>query len=52
MTDSDNPPYAYYLYYMYGNLFTLNKLRELKGLNTFSLRPHCGETGSPFHLNT
>jgi len=34
----ENPPYAYWLYYMWANLYTLNRLRESRGLNTFSLR--------------
>jgi AMP deaminase len=37
---------------MYANLYTLNNLRQMRGLNTFKFRPHCGESGSPFHLNT
>ena len=37
-----NPAYAYYAFYTYANLFTLNKLREARGLNTFALRPHAG----------
>eukprot|EP00887_Chlorella_sp_A99_P005265 scaffold1.g5265.t1 len=41
-----NPAYAYYAYYMYANLYTLNKMREARGFNTFSLRPHAGECGS------
>ena len=45
-----NPPYAYYTYYVYANLYTLNTLRESRGLNTFSLRPHCGEAGDLDHL--
>ncbi|KFM27327.1 AMP deaminase [Auxenochlorella protothecoides] len=45
-----NPSFAYYVYYMYANLFTLNKLREARGLNTFSLRPHSGEAGDVDHL--
>lgn len=45
-----NPPYAYYTYYVYANLYSLNKLRESRGLNTFSLRPHCGEAGDLDHL--
>ncbi|CAD7947050.1 unnamed protein product [Amoebophrya sp. A25] len=51
-TDSDNPPYAYWCYYMHANLYVLNALRARKGLNTFKFRPHCGESGSPLHLNT
>ena len=29
---------------------TLNRLREQRGLNTFVLRPHCGEAGAIQHL--
>uniref|UniRef100_A0A0N5B894 AMP deaminase n=1 Tax=Strongyloides papillosus TaxID=174720 RepID=A0A0N5B894_STREA len=50
--DSENPPYNYYLYYMYANITVLNALRRSRGLNTFSLRPHCGEAGSVNHLIT
>eukprot|EP00026_Physarum_polycephalum_P000345 Phypoly_transcript_00345.p1 GENE.Phypoly_transcript_00345~~Phypoly_transcript_00345.p1 ORF type:complete len:1272 (-),score=156.56 Phypoly_transcript_00345:88-3903(-) len=46
----DNPPYAYYSYYMYANIFTLNRLREAKGLNVFDFRPHCGESGDVDNL--
>ncbi|CAK1547507.1 unnamed protein product [Leptosia nina] len=49
--DEENPPYAYYLYYMYANMVTLNQLRKERGLNTFVLRPHCGEAGPPSHLS-
>ncbi|ODV68370.1 AMP deaminase [Hyphopichia burtonii NRRL Y-1933] len=45
-----NPPYSYYLYYIYANLTPLNRLRLSKGFNTFVLRPHCGEAGDPEHL--
>ena len=31
-----NPAFSYYSYYIYANLYTLNKLRESKGLNTIS----------------
>ncbi|CAB3248657.1 unnamed protein product [Arctia plantaginis] len=48
--DEVNPPYAYYLYYMYANMTVLNQLRKEQGLNTFVLRPHCGEAGSSAHL--
>lgn len=34
----------------YANLHVLNQLRESRGLNTFSLRPHCGEAGDLDHL--
>lgn len=42
-TSSQNPPYSYYLYYLYANLYTLNHLRQSRGLSTFALRPHSGE---------
>ncbi|XP_013194241.2 AMP deaminase 2 isoform X3 [Amyelois transitella] len=48
--DEENPPYAYYLYYMYANMTVLNHFRKEQGLNTFVLRPHCGEAGAVQHL--
>ncbi|GAU39898.1 hypothetical protein TSUD_04900, partial [Trifolium subterraneum] len=44
-TNEHNPAYSYYVYYCYANLYTLNKLRESKGMTTMKLRPHCGEAG-------
>jgi AMP deaminase len=35
---------------MRANINALNLLRTLKGLNTFSFRPHCGEAGDTQHL--
>ncbi|GLT40015.1 hypothetical protein SLA2020_141750 [Shorea laevis] len=49
-TNDFNPAYSYYAYYFYANLYTLNKLRESKGLPTIKLRPHCGEAGDIDHL--
>ncbi|KAI3714247.1 hypothetical protein L1987_72844 [Smallanthus sonchifolius] len=49
-TNDFNPSYSYYAYYCYANLYTLNKLRESKGLPTIRLRPHCGEAGDIDHL--
>ncbi|CRK96623.1 CLUMA_CG009986, isoform B [Clunio marinus] len=49
-TTDENPPYAYYLFYMYSNLTVLNNFRRERGLNTFVLRPHCGEAGAVQHL--
>ena len=43
-TSGDNPGYAYQLYYFWANVEVLNELRGSKGMNTFSLRPHCGQT--------
>ncbi|XP_027882941.1 AMP deaminase 3b isoform X2 [Xiphophorus couchianus] len=48
--EDNNPPYTYYLFYMYANIMVLNNLRKERGLNTFQFRPHCGEAGSLTHL--
>ncbi|CAF3742780.1 unnamed protein product [Rotaria sp. Silwood1] len=48
---NENPPYAYYLFYMYANILTLNQLRRSRGLNTYQFRPHCGEAGDVSHLS-
>ncbi|XP_065860899.1 probable AMP deaminase [Euphorbia lathyris] len=49
-TNDFNPAYSYYAYYCYANLYTLNKLRESKGMPTIKFRPHCGEAGETDHL--
>ncbi|XP_038261446.1 AMP deaminase 3 [Dermochelys coriacea] len=49
-TSEKNPPYSYYLYYMYANIMVLNNLRKERGMSTFLFRPHCGEAGSITHL--
>ncbi|POO00043.1 AMP deaminase [Trema orientale] len=49
-TNEFNPAYSYYAYYCYVNLYTLNKLRESKGMPTIKFRPHCGEAGDIDHL--
>jgi len=49
-TMEQNPPYAYYLYFMYSNIVGLNHLRKERNFNIFTLRPHCGESGSKDHL--
>ncbi|XP_017063721.1 AMP deaminase 2 isoform X2 [Drosophila eugracilis] len=49
-TYEENPPYAYYIYYMYANMTVLNKFRQSRDMNTFVLRPHCGEAGPVQHL--
>ncbi|PRP81669.1 AMP deaminase [Planoprotostelium fungivorum] len=46
----DNPPYAYYAFYLSANIKALNHYRESKGMNTFSFRPHAGEAGEIDHL--
>uniref|UniRef100_A0A1B6MLD3 AMP deaminase n=1 Tax=Graphocephala atropunctata TaxID=36148 RepID=A0A1B6MLD3_9HEMI len=48
--EEENPPYAYYQYYTYANVTVLNHFRIEQGLNTFVLRPHCGEAGPIQHL--
>lgn len=45
-----NPPYSYYLYYIYANMTSLNHLRMKRNFNTLVFRPHCGEAGDPEHL--
>ena len=47
-----NPPYSYYIYYMFANLCSLNYFRQHRGFNTFVLRPHAGEAGDPDHLTS
>ena len=47
---ASNPPYSYYIYYLYANLGVLNQFRRARSLNTFALRPHSGEAGDLEHL--
>nr|CAH8837947.1 unnamed protein product [Trichobilharzia regenti]CAH8837986.1 unnamed protein product [Trichobilharzia regenti]CAH8837989.1 unnamed protein product [Trichobilharzia regenti] len=49
---NENPPYSYYIFYMYANIAQLNQFRSHRGLNTFSFRPHSGEAGNINHLVT
>ncbi|KAK4469374.1 hypothetical protein MN116_006932 [Schistosoma mekongi] len=49
---NENPPYSYYIFYMFANISQLNQLRSHRGLSTFSFRPHCGEAGNINHLVT
>ncbi|XP_031102908.1 AMP deaminase [Ipomoea triloba] len=49
-TNAFNPAYSYYVYYCYANLYTLNKLRESKGMTVIKFRPHSGEAGDIDHL--
>jgi AMP deaminase len=51
-TTTADPPYAYQLFYFWANVRQLNLLRSERGLNTFDIRPHAGESGSPLHLAT
>ncbi|TDZ36269.1 AMP deaminase [Colletotrichum trifolii] len=45
-----NPPYSYWIYYLFSNMASLNALRKRRGFNTFVMRPHCGEAGDSEHL--
>ncbi|KAH7086921.1 hypothetical protein FB567DRAFT_55214 [Paraphoma chrysanthemicola] len=45
-----NPPYSYWMYYLFANIASLNVWRKQRGFNTFLLRPHCGEAGDTDHL--
>lgn len=45
-----NPPYSYWIYYLFANIASLNVYRKQRGFNTFVLRPHCGEAGDTDHL--
>ncbi|KAF9315013.1 AMP deaminase [Podila horticola] len=49
---SMNPPYSYYIYYMFANMTSLNRFRQKRGFNTFVFRPHCGEAGDTDHLTS
>lgn len=45
-----NPPYNYYMYYLWANITSLNEFRASRDLSTFTLRPQCGEMGGVDHL--
>ncbi|KJZ71196.1 hypothetical protein HIM_09402 [Hirsutella minnesotensis 3608] len=45
-----NPPYSYWIYYLFANMTSLNYWRRKRGFSTFVLRPHCGEAGDSEHL--
>ncbi|KAF7506951.1 putative zinc finger protein [Endocarpon pusillum] len=45
-----NPPYSYWIYFLFANMTSLNAFRKRRGFNTFLLRPHCGEAGDTDHL--
>lgn len=45
-----NPPYSYWIYYLFANIASLNVWRKQRGFSTFLLRPHCGEAGDTDHL--
>ncbi|KAK5941367.1 AMP deaminase [Knufia obscura] len=45
-----NPPYGYWIYYLFANMTSVNAWRKSRGFNTFVLRPHAGEAGDTDHL--
>ncbi|KHN98596.1 AMP deaminase [Metarhizium album ARSEF 1941] len=45
-----NPPYSYWIYYLFVNMASLNHWRKKRGFNTLVMRPHCGEAGDSEHL--
>ncbi len=49
-TNSINPPYSYYIYYLFANIAVLNQFRKVRRFNLFAFRPHSGEAGDPEHL--
>eukprot|EP00915_Cephaloidophora_sp_WS-2016_P005455 GHVH01007253.1.p1 GENE.GHVH01007253.1~~GHVH01007253.1.p1 ORF type:complete len:805 (+),score=84.03 GHVH01007253.1:307-2415(+) len=49
-TSAVNPPYSYWLYYLYANIKVINNLLCVRGMNTKPFRPHCGEAGNLSHL--
>lgn len=48
--NEQNPPYTYWMYFLFANMTSLNAFRKRRGFNTFLLRPHCGEAGDTDHL--
>lgn len=49
-TSAENPPFSYWMYYMWANITALNRYRAARGLSTFTFRPHAGESGDPDHM--
>ncbi|EEA08008.1 adenosine monophosphate deaminase, putative [Cryptosporidium muris RN66] len=50
--NGENPPYAYWGFYMYSNINVINQLMYSRGLKPMKYRPHCGEAGNISHLAT
>lgn len=46
-TSEQNPPYSYYLYYMYANIMVLNNLRRWVGPAPHT--PACRSPHTPWH---
>lgn len=49
-TSEEDPPYNYYLYHIWANIYSLNAFRRRRNFSQFSFRPSCGESGSLDHL--
>lgn len=49
-TVEDDPPYNYYMYHIWANIYTLNEFRRRRQFSTFLFRPSCGEAGQMDHL--
>jgi AMP deaminase len=47
-----DPPYVYWMYYLWSSLRVLNALRQELHRTTISFRPHAGETGELLHLSS
>ena len=48
----ENPPYSYWMYYLWANITVLNMYRAQHHRSTFDYRPHCGEAGATEHLGS
>ncbi|CAD2220171.1 Adenosine/AMP deaminase, putative [Angomonas deanei] len=49
-TSEEEPPYNYYMYYMWANIYSLNAFRRRRHFTSFTFRPSCGQCGSMDHL--
>lgn len=49
-TTEEEPPYNYYMYHVWANIYSLNEFRRRRKFSTFTFRPSCGETGPVEHL--
>ncbi|KEG10369.1 putative adenosine monophosphate deaminase [Trypanosoma grayi] len=49
-TSEEEPPFNYYMYHMWANIYSLNEFRRRRNFSTFTFRPSCGETGAVDHL--
>ncbi|KAF8289493.1 putative adenosine monophosphate deaminase [Trypanosoma cruzi] len=49
-TSEEEPPFNYYMYHMWANIYSLNEFRRRRKFSTFTFRPSCGETGPVDHL--